>query len=595
MFYSPAILAKKGELSSIWLAAHWQNKVSKQQAMAVNIAESCQAIKQPTVPLALRLSGQLLHGVAFIHQKKVTYLSDDCSDALLKIKMAFRPGVVNLSAQTAAATPSKINAPTMSSNDDSMPSPMVGTTSKNKFAGMEMDVDVDDWTNLTPVHLRTTKKRLIKPSPTYDDSDARSTASVNDREEQWSEFPFTSDEASSVELVRKADDSKSMSSEQQQGSVQYQPYDYEDVNAVGDDDFRPSTGGAMDYSNHDASGYDDGLMLSGQNQSWLDDVAMRDNEEENENNFQKDKKIEKKQQRKDRKAAPASAAKRRKKSEEVTELSNEVIQNALQDVSDITVERANPREKGEHEDELRERGFPVRIAQTSFDVGMEAPAMSGFHPKLVQMFKQNAKAVPSFSGEKETSFEGEDVEIARAATVTTGTDDMGGYTGPDDAPTFAYDDVNAIGDDSFRQDPAAGDQTDLSASRGGMDDGPDELELTFQEGDAESPSRSGRASGTTPSSARRSATSSQIMVGETEKWNPQTIRVMKLLREKLSDTPQITYQDLAKDQRRAIVAKAFFEVLTLATRDMIAVKQTEPFGEITITGGRKYETLLPGE
>ena len=44
-------------------------------------------IKDPDVPLALRMSGHLLLGVVRIYSRKVKYLLEDCSDALIKIKM----------------------------------------------------------------------------------------------------------------------------------------------------------------------------------------------------------------------------------------------------------------------------------------------------------------------------------------------------------------------------------------------------------------------------------------------------------------------------------------------------------------------------
>ncbi|KAG6372290.1 Rec8 like protein-domain-containing protein [Boletus reticuloceps] len=46
--------------------------------------------------MALRLSGQLLLGVVRIYSRKAKYLLDDCNEALLKIKMAFRPGLVDM-------------------------------------------------------------------------------------------------------------------------------------------------------------------------------------------------------------------------------------------------------------------------------------------------------------------------------------------------------------------------------------------------------------------------------------------------------------------------------------------------------------------
>ena len=42
---------------------------------------------QPQVPLALRLSAQLLLGVARIYSRKAKYLLDDCNEALAKVKL----------------------------------------------------------------------------------------------------------------------------------------------------------------------------------------------------------------------------------------------------------------------------------------------------------------------------------------------------------------------------------------------------------------------------------------------------------------------------------------------------------------------------
>lgn len=46
-------------------------------------------------PMALRLSGQLLLGVAKIYSRKTKYLLEDCNEALVKIKVAFRSDASN--------------------------------------------------------------------------------------------------------------------------------------------------------------------------------------------------------------------------------------------------------------------------------------------------------------------------------------------------------------------------------------------------------------------------------------------------------------------------------------------------------------------
>lgn len=40
MFYSDIILAKKGPLGKIWLAAHWDKKISKTQVFQTDIERS---------------------------------------------------------------------------------------------------------------------------------------------------------------------------------------------------------------------------------------------------------------------------------------------------------------------------------------------------------------------------------------------------------------------------------------------------------------------------------------------------------------------------------------------------------------------------
>jgi hypothetical protein len=90
MFYADNILAKKGPLATIWLAAHWDKKLSKCQINQTDITLSVKDIIEGKLPpMALRLSGQLLLGVAKIYWRKTKYLFDDCNDAVFKIKVTF--------------------------------------------------------------------------------------------------------------------------------------------------------------------------------------------------------------------------------------------------------------------------------------------------------------------------------------------------------------------------------------------------------------------------------------------------------------------------------------------------------------------------
>jgi len=71
MFYSTQILAKKGPLGLVWIAAHLDGRLKRQQINSASIDESVETLLHPEAPLALRLSGQLLLGVVRIYQRKV--------------------------------------------------------------------------------------------------------------------------------------------------------------------------------------------------------------------------------------------------------------------------------------------------------------------------------------------------------------------------------------------------------------------------------------------------------------------------------------------------------------------------------------------
>lgn len=91
MFYSETLLQKTGPLARVWLSANLERKLSKQHILQSNLTESVEQIITPSqAPMALRLTGQLLLGVVRIYSRKARYLLDDCNEALMKIKMAFR-------------------------------------------------------------------------------------------------------------------------------------------------------------------------------------------------------------------------------------------------------------------------------------------------------------------------------------------------------------------------------------------------------------------------------------------------------------------------------------------------------------------------
>jgi cohesin complex subunit SCC1 len=54
-------------------------------------------------------------------------------------------------------------------------------------------------------------------------------------------------------------------------------------------------------------------------------------------------------------------------------------------------------------------------------------------------------------------------------------------------------------------------------------------------------------------------------------------------KKQMTEEPKITYQQMAgPGMKRADAAKLFFDVLVLSTKDMVKVKQSKPYGDITI-------------
>jgi hypothetical protein len=57
--------------------------------------KSIKSILNPTDPLALRVSGHLMLGVIRIYSRKVQYLMTDCTEALWRIKLVYKPTTVD--------------------------------------------------------------------------------------------------------------------------------------------------------------------------------------------------------------------------------------------------------------------------------------------------------------------------------------------------------------------------------------------------------------------------------------------------------------------------------------------------------------------
>ncbi|NWX48898.1 RD21L protein, partial [Steatornis caripensis] len=111
MFYMHLLVNKRGPLAKIWLAAHWEKKLTKAHVFECNLETTIEKIISPKFTIALRTSGHLLLGVVRIYHRKAKYLLADCSEALTKMKKAFRPGLVDLPAENFEAAYQSITLP----------------------------------------------------------------------------------------------------------------------------------------------------------------------------------------------------------------------------------------------------------------------------------------------------------------------------------------------------------------------------------------------------------------------------------------------------------------------------------------------------
>ncbi|KAJ6322589.1 hypothetical protein OIU77_012433 [Salix suchowensis] len=90
MFYSHQLLARKAPLGQIWMAATLHAKINRKKLNKLNIIRICEEILNPSVPMALRLSGILMGGVVIVYERKVKLLYDDVTRLLVEINEAWK-------------------------------------------------------------------------------------------------------------------------------------------------------------------------------------------------------------------------------------------------------------------------------------------------------------------------------------------------------------------------------------------------------------------------------------------------------------------------------------------------------------------------
>ncbi|XP_068644894.1 sister chromatid cohesion 1 protein 1 [Aristolochia californica] len=157
MFYSHQLLARKAPMGQIWMAATMHAKINRRKLDQLNIIKICEEILNPSVPMALRLSGILMGGVVIVYGRKVKLLYDDVTRMLVennearKTKSAPDPTVLPKGRQKA-----KYEAVTLQDNEDmEIEQPLhfsnaAATTSFTSVLNMGLDSVDEAYININP-------------------------------------------------------------------------------------------------------------------------------------------------------------------------------------------------------------------------------------------------------------------------------------------------------------------------------------------------------------------------------------------------------------------------------------------------------------
>ncbi|CAI5746779.1 unnamed protein product [Peronospora destructor] len=560
MFYSQIILAKKGPLGKIWLAAHWDKKLNKQQIFTADIHSSVESIVNPQVPLALRVSGHLLLGVVRIYSRKVKYLYTDCSEALVKIKLAFRPGVVDLPATTQQAASHAINVAnfgefeaevTYSIKAITGPSLDEWMAASSQTMARYQDITLADPLNGLSIAENEDAMAMEDSFGVGDGGDWQ----AFDLDDNFGNSGVDTSTVSDIEVAREAD-----------GPIL--PLDDSGIINVGDKSLdrnameienpleNPAdiSGGTLDIS------VDMNASMNGSTRASLD-AALANVEVE-----------------------PRHKKKRKVVRDSVTELTSTFLKKGMEDTSDITRTREIVYSKAS--DSKSEFDF-----RTGTDMFFR-PCMVHMSEELLNMFKFTMKKrkFPFGSKQKESN-EPEDIELTRrmsansrmSSTNSTGLDvTMGSCDGSmlheiEEENRFKFADMGLT--EPERLDDGFPDYN-IGAPFEPEDRDLEDLNVGIELG-AVNDIRSD-ANGADQASAAQ------------HKWHPHTVKVMKVLRKSLQNNEEVTYKQLTKTtQDRRTAAALFFEILQLKTLDYVDVEQAAPFSDIKISKAARFSEHIP--
>lgn len=630
MFYSQIILAKKGPLGKVWLAAHWgDKKLGRPQIFSTDISSSVDSIVNPTVPLALRVSGHLLLGVVRIYSRKVKYLMHDCHEAMVKIKMAFSTANGQIKEVIVDLDPSKTDNLNVANFgevteayllDDPQPFAIpfdlhaLQTQPPEEWAIAE---DNEDSQLIAPESRRAMDLTM--------DSDAFRSERGHD-DEQWTAFDPDDDEdrhasrdtrneskISDIELVRGAEDSMTTTEGQRlsvlddsndklvtprQTGFEFQPPNDDDFgNVAFDDDSRDATEGRQSDLKLDL----DSPNINKKIKDSIGGLAVSPDQNE------------KQSKAKRKSAGPKRMRKRRKVviDNDNTQLSGEHIKSMLDDTSETVMQgRIHPADFSRNENKSIER-IDLR-RRLPFDRLMVRPQLAddaALVPDILQLWLKNtaearglhkAVSLRVKAGEKDTALQTvkqnaltEDMEVGRRDHDSLSDEGQPSLT---EAEFQTHQDVDYPMQDQEAEDMhvAFDDEGDVPPGAGFAEDETKSLGSAFELGlvnDFEEDLN------TEP----RQATGTDI-VSSDSKWHKHTVKVLSMLKTQMDNLErdnqatmkgELSYNKLSNGCSRHTAASVFFELLQLKTWDFIELDQDESYGDIKITRGLRFSESPP--
>lgn len=614
--------------------------MGRPQIFSTDISSSVDSIVNPSVPLALRVSGHLLLGVVRIYSRKVKYLMHDCHEAMVKIKMAFSTANGQLKEVIVDLDPSKTDNLNVANFgevteayllDDAQPFAIpfdlhaLQTMAPEEWAIAE---DHEDSQQVAPEG----RQAMDLTMDSDINMDMLMQRPEEEAEEQWTAFDPDEDEdrhvfddsrneskISDVELVRGAEDSMttagrlSVLDDGDSKDKIITPRNSEQEFAMPDDD---DFGNVPfdDDSREGPHGRDSDLRLDLDSpnahiriDSEIGGLAVSPDQKQNP--------IEKKNKRK------ADGPKRMRKRRKVvidnddTQLSSEHIKSMLDDTTDTLLQNGiHPADWANSED-TRPKKRDLRH-HLPFDRLMVRPELAddgALTPALLELYMDNTKEARGFkksfrlrgkAGQQQAAMRKieqdareEEVEIGRQAQDSVSEEGR---------PSMDEAEFPVIQDDDFPMQDQEDDEMQIPFDH--EDDAPPRAETA--EDEARSPGSAFELGlvndfeDDLESDDPRQAAGTDAVSSES-KWHKHTVKVLSMLKNEMGNGEdddategaapggELSYNKLSKGCSRHTAASAFFELLQLKTWDFIELDQEESYGDIKITPGLRFNESAP--